>query len=222
MTDYLVTDITGDVRNILDENRKSTALISASDIDTLSLDGLIQSVICDAVESVHKAAPVRMLSSCPEISQVATIDWTKREDESYIGWVKLDDDFMRFVFLQLSGWKYGVTKALTQEDDDFREFFSEFSGVSGHAHSPRCCIAIMAVNENDMGLYLGFTGSTKNTDIILLSGYIPIPKIVNSKISICPSCYRAVIYYCAGLVCLSMNSKEQAEQYFTVSKDIIK
>ena len=61
--EYGVEKIKQEVRVALDQNMSSDALLSISDIDTLSLEQIIESKIEDAAKIVTRDAPSYLLDS---------------------------------------------------------------------------------------------------------------------------------------------------------------
>lgn len=222
MNVYKIADVVSDVRAVLNENRTSTTLISAADVDTLSLDEVIKNVILDAIESIHKTAAPKYLFEATEIP-ITTVKWDETlPGDGRIGWLMLEPDFMRLAVLKLSTWKYSVTDVVTQDDPKYDQFFSQYPGVAGNNERPKCCLASTEI-EGDYGMWLGFTAKKNDGATVTLKRYLPIPSWNDDKltVNICGACYRSVVYYAAGLTCLVLNAKDQAELYFTVARDLV-
>lgn len=211
-----VKDIARDVRIAIDQNSDNTPLIDLSDIDTLSMDDIVRSKITDAVKSVEKAAPVYLLGTGKPFAE--SLEWMGVKGKSG-GRILLPDDFMRLISFKMSDWAYPLYEAITPDSPKYRLQGSRYGGLRGNPQKPVCAIV-----PYPQGLMLEFYSCSGGDGVnVAMAQYLPEPYINDmDEITISDKCYRAVVHYCAGLVCTAYQSEQQAEQLFTISKDLLK
>lgn len=100
--EYAIEELTRAVRVALDENNTSATLSSLGDVDTLSVEEIIESKLEDAALIVHRDAPRHLLDVGLPFS--GTIRW-----ESAVGYgrgvMTLPADFLRLVTFRMSDWR---------------------------------------------------------------------------------------------------------------------
>lgn len=204
-----------DVRVAIDQNSVSERLIESDDIDTLSLDEIVKSKIVDAARSVEKSAPIYMLETGTAFGD--NICWKSTKGIG-MGYSLLPDNFMRLISFQMSDWQTAVYNAISNDDPLYLLQSSRYPGIRGCPQRPVCAIVPMPV-----GLVLEFYSCTQGDSVhVVKAQYLQEPVISDDGfIEVCEKCYRAVVYYCGGLVCVAYGSKEQAELMFKLSSDLL-
>lgn len=208
---YKVEQIKRDVRVLLDQNRVSDALLLGGDVDTLSIDEIIESRIEDGVRRVVMLAPSYLLEEGHWFGD----EVFRRKDGS--GWILLPDDFMRLIEFRMSDWNRSVYKAIGEDDPKYKRQNSRYRGVRGTVQKPVCAI----VNRPE-GKVLEYY-SCKNDDVTVeRATYVPFPKIDDKEgIDISEHIYPAVTYYIAGLVANVIGEMERGEIMFKLGKSLI-
>lgn len=209
---YELKDIQRDVRIALNLNEISDALLNNDDVDTLMVDELIRSKVEDAAQKVELEAPVHMLDSGSNFAD--EIYWD--DDDHNSGWTILPDDFWKLIMFQMSDWKKAVYATITHDDPDYSKQKSDFVGIRGNCSNPVCAIVMRSE-----GKVLEFYSCKSKEATVIHAVYLKKPELDEYDcIRIDERCYRAVIYYCAGLVAQAVG-KEDANNYFELSKGFI-
>ena len=113
---YNVAELKQDIRIVLDQNNTSAQLISTEDIDTLTLEEIIESKIVDAARIVQRDAPSHLLDGgtvFPSASQV--VSWDSQAGYGP-GSVPLPEDFLRLVCFKMSDWDHPVYTPIYEDD----------------------------------------------------------------------------------------------------------
>lgn len=218
---YEVDILKQEVRIALDQNRSSEALIAA-DLDTLTLEQIIESKIEDAARVITRDAPVYLLDGGVSLgkaegdTQVYSVNWFSRVGLSG-GWIDLPNDFLRLVTFQMSDWSRAVTEAITETHPLYAQQSSRYAGVRGCPQKP-----VVALVSSKGGLSLEFYSCTAGEGVTVKKGeYIPMPKIANGEIVICEKLKPAVVYYTAYLVALTIGHTDLAATMLNVSKELL-
>lgn len=212
---YSVEDIKRDVRIALDQNNSSDALIETGDIDTLTLEEIIESKIEDAAKVVTLDAPNYMLESGELFGK--SIGWQGNVGYG-AGYIFLPEDFLRLVSFQMSDWSYAVTEPITANHPLYKVQFSRFSGVRGNPQNP-----VVAIVTQIGGQVLQFFSCAIGESVyVKQASYIPIPKIKDGEIDICERLRPSVIYHTAYLVALSINDANTASAMLNISKELLR
>ena len=212
---YAVDEIKREVRIVLDNNMTSTVLTGLQDVDTLSIDDLIESKISDAARLIESDAPSYLLDSGEPFSD--TIGW-KEAIGIGSGWIRLPDDFLRLVSFQMSDWSRPTSKVITDDDPEYAMQSSRYPGIRGCPQKP-----IVAIVQWPVGLVLEFYSCTQGTNVYVKKArYIPMPKIEDENIVLCEKLKPAIIYYTAYMVAASLQSKDLAESMLNQSKELMK
>jgi hypothetical protein len=191
----------------------STQLLSTGDIDTLSLDDIIESKIEDAARLVMRDAPLHLLDG--GISFGESIHWFSREGIGG-GYIALPEDFLRLVSFQMSDWSYPVTTAITEDHPMYPLQSSRFAGVRGNPQKP--VVAIIAEFPLLLEFYSCEAGAGTS---IKRAKYLPMPKIENGYIKICEKLRPATIYYIAYLTALTIGNGDLAAVMLNTSKELM-
>lgn len=220
--EYAVSDLVREIRVALDQNMSSEALSELGDVDTLSLDDLIDSKIEDAARIVVQSAPAALLGSGKSFGD--TITW-----EMYAGYgsgqITLPDDFLRLIVFQMSDWSMPVTLAIDEASPLYSRQHSRYPGVRGNPQRP-----VVAIVQQPVGSVLEFYSCTQGSGVyVKMARYAPIPKkhtVSNVvKIDVPEKVVRAVVYYAAYLVALAQQQtgqqSEQAKGYLSVCQEFL-
>lgn len=208
---YNVNELKRDIRIALDQNKMSEQLFTSGDIDTLSMEEIIESKILEAVQRVHLDAPNYLLEGGHNFGD--TVYW--RELES--GWVLLPDDFLRLVVFEMDDWEQAVYQAISTDDPEYEKQRSRFKGIRGTAHRPVCAIGI-----RPEGRVLEFYSCKSRDAKVSRAIYIPYPKIDEyGGVDISERCYNAVIYTAAGLTLLTCGETEKGKSVFELAQTFL-
>jgi hypothetical protein len=210
---YKVADLVREVRIAIDKNNSSAPLAALiDDVDTLSIDALIESKIEDAARAVTVNAPRHLLDSGKGFS--TAVAWSSSKTKHW-GFTQLPEDFLRLVTFQMSDWSYPVVEAITETDPIYKQQNSRFAGIGGNPQRP-----VVAIVQHPIGLILEFYSCTSNDVAVKLARYIPVPRIENERIGISEKLVDSVVYYCAYLVLTSLSEVEQAKVMFAIYKNL--
>lgn len=207
---YNHLDIRRDVRLAMDENVAAQGIIRDNEIDTITLDDIIESKVADAVKAVEMQAPVYMLDSGRNFA--TNIFWGR----GGMGWTILPDDFLRLILFKMSDWERGVYTAISEADAEYALARSRYRGIAGNPQRPVCAITLRAE-----GKVLEFYTSDSKEARVEHAVYLPTPRMMGGGIDICERCYRPVVYYVAGLACQAVGDTEAATGHFEISKSLI-
>lgn len=212
---YKVDELKQEIKIALDQNKTSALLLEAGDIDTLSLDEVVESKIVDAVRIIETQAPVYLLDHGKPFGE--SIGW-KGQAGYGAGYVLLPDDFMRLVSFQMSDWSRQVSVAITEDDPLYAQQQSRYPGVRGCPQKP-----VVAITNQPVGHYLEFYSCTGGESVsVKRAQYIPMPRIENGRIEICEKLKSAVVAYAAYLAAQSLQEAEWAERLLNIAKELIK
>jgi hypothetical protein len=223
---YAIIGLEADVRIAIDQNNQSEALAITGDVDTLSLDEIIESKIEEAVRIVYEKAPVYMLDPDGEIS--ATPQWEGNTTGVGMGYVWLPADFLRLVAWKMSDWDYAVAQPIYEDDVLYRQVRSKYSGLRGCPQHPIVAIvqrdvaAVVGLAVNTDGKRLEFYTCTGGSNVTVeVAKYVKVPKIENGHIKIGDKLKDAVVYYAAYLVSRSINETDLAQNMLGIANELI-
>lgn len=211
---YSVQDVIKDVRKALDENEVNTFFID--DVYTISMDAIIEQKILDAARSVTEAAPSRLLDG--GVSFASELNWESGTRGKGMGYTVLPADFMRLVIFQMSDWRRPVVIPIEDTDPIYFLQKSKFPGIRGGIDKPVCAITTYPTGRV-LEFYSCVEGEVADVKV---AKYLPFPSIKDGCIDICKDIYAPIIYYTAGLVCLTYKEKEQGDVLFSIAKDYLK
>lgn len=211
---YNVEDIKRDIRIALDQNTNSTPLLNTGDIDTLSLDDIIESKISDAARIVSRDAPLHLLDGGESFGD--GIVWFSHEGIGG-GYIALPSDFLRLVSFQMSDWSRAVSVAITEDDPLYELQSSRYGGIRGNPQKP-----VVAIATRPIGLVLEFYSCTAGRGVyIKRATYLPIPTIYNGYIDFCEKLRPAIVYYAAYLTALSIERADLAASLLNTCKELM-
>lgn len=219
-----VNSLKSAVRVALDQNNVSTQLFATKDVDTLSLDELIESKLADAIRDVELDAPLYLLGKgtvFPDDNQIVT--WESAQGYGP-GSVPLPDDFLRLVCFKMSDWDHPVHTPIYESDPLYAVQRSRFGGVRGNPQKPVCAI----VNRST-GMVLEFYSCAQDANAsISMASYISIPTVVEKSETVSEPYYvipdrlqPAVVYYAAYLVAL-VTEPDKATALLNVCQSMMK
>lgn len=218
---FSVDDIKRDVRIALDQNNSSTPLLDTGDIDTLTLEEIIESKIEDAARVVTRDAAHYLLNGGKTFGD--SISWDVREGYGS-GSIPLPNDFLRLVSFQMSDWSYPVLNAISEDDAMYPLQHSRYGGVRGNPQKPVVALSQRPTSKgaSKNGLWLEFfsCAAGENT-FVKRATYMPIPKITDGEITISEKLKPAVVYYTAYLVALSIGNGDLAATLLNTSKELM-
>lgn len=206
-----LAEIARDVRVALDQNMTSEQLLALDDIDTLSLEEIIESKMVEAVRRVESSVPLSMLDSGHNFGEVGLF-WDNYES----GFVILPNDFMRLIAFKMSDWERVVTQAITEDSPLYAKQSSRYKGIRGNYQKP-----VVAIVNRPEGRVLEFYSCKDNLAEVVKGVYRPYPKIEDGAIEISERCYMAVIYTIAGLVLLTYGEADKASALIELSKSVV-
>lgn len=213
--EYGIDELKQEVRIALDQNMSSAPLLASGDIDTLSLDDIIESKIADAARFVLEASPAKYLDGGKAIG--GSIEWEGEQGRG-MGVISLPDDYLRLLTFQMSDWSRAVTVPITEDDPLYAQQSSRYPGVRGCPQKP-----VVAIVNQAEGLALEFYSCNGGEGVTVKKAqYIAIPKIEEGKIEICDKLKSAVVYYTAYLTALSINDAELAKNMLETSNEMLK
>lgn len=208
---YLLSDVARDVRIALDQNMTSDRMAVLGDVDTLSVDEIIKSKVCEAVKRVHGEAPAHLLDGGYSFGDA--VYWKELES----GWVLLPEDFMRLVVFKMDDWERPVYTAISTEDAEYALQSSRFKGIRGTAQRPVCAIGI-----RPEGRVLEFYSCKSIDAMVSRAVYLPYPKVDElGGIEICERCYGAVVYTTAALVLTAFGDIEKSNLFNELAKTVL-
>lgn len=213
-----------EVRIALDQNMSSDPLIAISDIDTLSLDQIIESKIEDAARVVLRDAPNYLLDggvSFGNADHTYSVEWFGQKAGLGGGYILLPEDFLRLVSFQMSDWSRAVSVAITEDNPLYARQSSRYGGIRGCPQKP-----VVALVPYSTGLALEFYSCTMGDSVTVKKGtYIPMPTIKDEggtkTIEFCEKLKPAIVYYTAYLVALTLGQNELAATLLNTGKELM-
>lgn len=210
---YLVDDLVKEARIAIDRNCNSEPLAALGDVDTLTVDEIIRSKVEDAARLVEESAAHELLDGGSQFG--GAITW--QSEEGYgAGSIALPQDFLRLVTFLMSDWDYPVTEAITEENPLYPVQKSRYGGVRGNPQRP-----VVAITHGPTGLNLEFYSCTAGPGThIRMAHYIPVPKIENGRIGLCPKLKRAVVYRMASMAAAIIGASDLAALLLGTSNEL--
>ena len=211
--EYNVSDIVREAKVALDENVDSTPLSGLGDIDTLTMEEIVESKVVAAARIIETNAPAHLLDSGRAFGE--SIGWDGQPGYG-AGYIHLPDDFLRLVCFQMSDWDYAVTAAITEDSPLYQMQRSRFAGVRGNPQKP-----VVAITSQPIGLVLEFFSCYSGENAFIKKArYIPIPRIRNHKIDLCEKLKPAIVYYTAYLAALSLGNGDAAAAMLATAREL--
>lgn len=212
---YNISDLQTEIRIALDQNATSTALIA--DVDTLSLEEIIESKIADAARIVESQAPFYLLDQGKALADETAITWQSNPGYG-MGRIHLPDDFLRLICFKMSDWDMAVYEPITAADPLYSRQHSRFRGIRGNPQHP-----VVAIVSAPAGLMLEFFSCEAGANVGIEEGrYIAIPQVSNGTIELCEKLVRPIIYYAAYLTASSIGQADLATSMLNISNELMK
>jgi len=212
MASYTVEEIKQAVKTAMDENPTSTQLAGLGDIETLTLDDIIESKIEEGVRLVLLEAPRHLLDGGTTLTGTPT--WPS-ELPAGAGRIALPNDFLRLLVFQMSDWAVPATDAVTEDSPQYLLQSSPYAGIRGNTERP-----VVAIVHTADGQALEFYSSSQ-TATVRRALYIALPVIASSSIDICQRLYDATVYRIAALTALAIQAGDQAGALMTMSRAML-
>lgn len=201
--EYDISALKKEVRVVMDHNMIDSQLTGLSEVNTLSLDEIIESAIPRAARLIEENAPIHLLDGALPLGTIISM---KEKGTVFIGDMLLPTDFMRIVSFQMSDW-VRPARIISEKDSVYLQQSSDFAGIMGNVHRP-----IAAVVQGVDGLHLEIY-SCKSSDATQKKGlYLALPIVSNTgKITLCSKLHDAIVYYAAAIVEESLSNAEQSK-----------
>lgn len=218
--DISVSQLVQDVRVILDENADSSVLAEIGDVDTLSLDALIESKVEEGARMVLLRAPLSLLSGSDMASLNSDgIVWASGTVGVGSGYIPLPDDFLRLLSFKMSDWSHAVVECISEFDPRYALQHSRYDGIKGN---PQCPVVAL-VSRSD-GACLEFFSCADGSDVTMERGvYLRVPEITieseEKKIVLPDRLLRPVQYYVAYIVSLVI-SPTLSSAFLSLSEEL--
>ena len=215
--DCSIIDLKKDIRIALDLNNVSTQLFDVSDIDTLTLEQIIDSKIVDAVRLVESAAPYHLLDSGKIFPDGTDIEWESSAGFG-AGRIPLPRDFMRLVAFRMSDWSRTVFSVVDVASPVYAMQHSRFPGIRGNPQSP-----VVAIVDSPVGLALEFYCCYGGKGVHVEDArYLPMPVVSeDGKISVCEKLKSSVVYRAAALVANTIKDYEASQRVVVLSTELM-
>jgi hypothetical protein len=217
MNYYPINDIIPEVKVALDENVSSDALTALGDLDTLTLDEIIESKIGDAALMVHEKAAHWLLTdgiNYPVVNPTVQMlggGWKMLR-------TKLPNDFLRIVSVKAQGWDYPVIELIDETSPLYTMQFSRFGGIHGNPQRP---VAALVHSTVEGGLALELFGvPAEGSNVISQCIYIARPAAMGGAIRLCEKLKRATVYRAASLVALTVKDGDAAAALLATSNEL--
>lgn len=179
---YDIEELKREIRVCLDQNMVSTPLAELDDVDTLSLDDMIESKIADAALFIEREAPRYMLDGGKPFSGDIAWEESPWEEDYKKGRIALPDDFIRLISFKMSDWQRAVTDVISEDDPRYEQMQSRYPGIAGSPQSPVCALAHDS-EAGDNRLVLEFCSSAEESKVSRAM-YLPMPVIDGTEIDI--------------------------------------
>lgn len=213
---FLVEDICRDVRIALDENMSSKNLADLGDVDTLSLDDIVDRSIITSTHFVEGIAPLHTLEDLSRID--GNISWSSQMVGIGSGSIVLPIDFARLVSFQMSDWAMPVSHITKPTDPIYPKIKCRYAGIGASPQRPAVVISHQAI-----GRVLEFYSCSEGDSVYIKRGqYLPIREVKNESINISQSLRDAVVYHAAGSVAMIIGHAEESGRLLGYATELIK
>lgn len=215
MTEYELTDLVKRVKNVIDQNMESAGMEAFGDVDTLSLEQVIEENILPAAQLIEMSASGEMLGEGEDIpTDGMSTDPMFSSDIYKCKSVVLPKDFMRFMVFMMSDWRKVVTEPIDDTHPMYAMQRSSVMSVRGNPQKP-----VVAIVHGSGGLVLeAYTTAVSST--VSVAKYIAKPSVNYGKVKLCPLLVDAIVYAAAYLVANSYNAINQAQVFLSTAKSL--
>ena len=203
--DVEVTDIIERVKTTIDE-------IAANDAewvelqDNSEMDAIIEQKIPEAIDFVHRTAKYELLAGDVIQTKEGTADSTRPT-------ITITDTLLRFISGLAGSWSWPVTALLTKDEDEYAVALDDYCGASVDRpavlmQSAKKFMFVEAAEGDDISMEYIAKAALKEAD-----DEDPRGTVDDDYYEIDANMVTAVIYYIAGLVCMTYN-EERADTMF--------
>lgn len=211
MSAYTLSDnILPDVRIILDRNEVTTDIDGlVADVDTLSLDDIIERMIIPAATQVQLIAPKEY------------VDWTNITDctissDDNMVTVTLGDTFLRFGRAKLASWSHSVSEFVTTDSKEYKRQWFDVSGLKANSRRP-----LVALVEAADGKYLQLFGDVEDTATIEYCTVAYIPTYTDSTLTLGDVLYEPFTHCCAAYVAEALKDTNKSNNLMQICKNLL-
>lgn len=205
-----VSDFVRDVRIAMDRNAQSARLEGLGDDDTLRLDELIKNKIGDAVRDVYLRAPVSTFAT-----PYSFAEGQMKINADFSGYIKLPENFLRFVSFQLQSWPLPVYELTPLGSKLLSVQGNQWAGLRGTPEHP-----IVAVTPSNGGRVLRFWSAGNNGEGAIEALYMPSP-VTGEYVEVDVGCYRAAVYMAGALTASALGQTAQANALTVAAGELL-
>lgn len=203
------------VRVVMDENSTTQALLSAGDVETLSLDDLIDENVLTAVRDVEMRAPWAMLDGVSygddadvEGTGAFRLGFVKLGEGKYMGRMALPGNMLRLLAVKLKSWNE-CARLITSDDAAYRWQRSKWSGVGGSPEKPVAAV----VPGPGGGVRLETYSSADGDDCLQYVTLVEEPVVEKDTIvGVSQRLLDAIEYLAAAMTCSALGDAQTAAQ----------
>jgi len=216
MARYKISKLISDVEVCMDEIAQNDAEFEGTQDDT-ERSTIIRSKIAEAMRFVLANADKNLLD--PDTVS-ASVTYNITSDGLRYGTYVLPNNYLRLVYAKYASWHMGLDQAdiISVTDPEYAKLKNVYS--TGTSARPK-----IAMNYTSTGRILEMYSPSGSTDTASV-GYISEPTdatnaVDDSEVTIPSRCYRAVIYYIAGLTYVTYADQTRSSLMFDQANDII-
>lgn len=228
------------VRSILEENVSSVPLEGVTDVGTISINTVINSVLCDAIDSVSKIAPSSLFSEA-YVDVMGKSSGTIGGDRNakFSEWIELGNGaymfkpmkFLRCLYTEADNWKRPVTELTPLSSPYVSIARSEINMSAGNEEKPLATEAYAkfgtspdTVEGATLEVYPK-PGNDENITVVYVNrAYIvsarTTPTVEPESINCDSGVYHAACFYAAYLVA-SIKGYPNADRYKASAMDAL-
>lgn len=220
-----IDEIVKDVEVTIDEIALNDAEFDGVEQDDSERATIIRSKLADAMRFVYAHADWSMLEPDKVVRTEGMLDGedlirTKTKNGITYGIYTLPSDFLRLCYAGFNSWSHmlGHEDIIMWTDKEYAMLRDRYT--TGTPDRPRIAIAYSGKRRN-LELYSCDSGQMYVDQGTI--GYMTEPVIdeESSDVNIGDKVYRAVIYYIAGLTCMTYGEQQKAQMMFTEANDLM-
>lgn len=214
---YTIDSLKRDIRIVLDQNATSEQMLTADDIDTLTLEEIIGSKIEDAARIVADAAPLYLLNDIMADFSGQRVEWDARTGYGP-GRLPLPGDFLRLGSFRMSDWRRTIRTVFTDGDPEYDMQSSRYPGIRGCPQKP----VVAIVNRSDK-LHLEFFSCAGGKGVTVSEArYVKVPAVTaEDKIDLARKVKSATVYAAASLVAQSIGQADLSAALSATSNNLM-
>lgn len=209
MTATSMAALVSGVRVVMDENRVSTSLVASNDIETLSLNELIERNVITAARTIEMMAPRHLLTDVDvyDKSNIGTATFSLEQlGEKHVGSLNLPTELLRVVGVKMSDWTT-EGRLIDGSSPEYACQRSKWLGVGGTPEHPVAALVPHAAGGMKLEMYC----SKKQDAALSYMTFITAPtKGSDGNVNICELLKDAIIYMAASLTCTSLGESQTA------------